>query len=366
MVRESSFVITAASEVMALLALSRDYSDLRQRLGRIVVAERGDGSLVRAEELQVAGAMTALLRDALLPNLVQTIEGQPTLVHAGPFGNIAHANNSILADQMALKLSDLVITEAGFGSELGFEKFCHIVARFGQIQPAAAMLVATVRALRSHAGVPSSSGDVKALSMGLDNLRAHLDIVRAFGVECVVAINRFPDDTAAELDLVRQVALDSGARAVATHDGYIRGGAGSEELAAVVADVAQHGSAFKPLCPPQTPIEEQVTTIAERLYGAEGVDFSDLARRRLQQLESLGLDRLPVCIAKTPLSLSHDPTRKGRPTGYRLPVRDLKPSLGAGFVVVLCGDIQLMPGLGRQPAFTKIDVDPKGTISGLF
>jgi formate--tetrahydrofolate ligase len=366
--RESSFIIAAASELMAILALARDLPDLRTRIARIIVTQRKDGSFVTAEDLRVAGAMTVLMKDALLPNLVQTMEGQPALVHAGPFGNIAHGNNSLLADQIALKLADFVVTEAGFGADLGLEKFAHIVARYGNLRPAAALVVATVRALKSHGGVPLASlglENVEALRRGMENLAAHLDIVKAFGMRSVVGINRFPTDTRRELDLVQSMAREFGADAAVVNDGFARGGEGSLELAEAVRAAATSGSSFAPLYPPDTPIREQIETVARRLYGADGVEFLPECQKRIDWLTERGMGTLPVCMSKTHLSLSHDPALKGRPRGFTLPVRNVYPSAGAGFIVALAGDIQLMPGLGKEPAYTRIDIDSTGTITGL-
>ncbi|HET9849349.1 MAG TPA: formate--tetrahydrofolate ligase [Candidatus Dormibacteraeota bacterium] len=366
--RESSFIIAAASEIMAILALASDLEDLRRRVGRIIVGQRKDGSFVTAEDLRVAGAMTVLLRDALLPNIVQTMEGQPTLVHAGPFGNIAHGNNSLLADQIALKLADIVVTEAGFGADLGLEKFAHIVARYGHLKPAAALVVATVRALKSHGGVPLAklgSEDVDALRRGAENLAAHIDIVKAFGMRSVVAINRFPSDTDRELDELVQLALQFGADAAVVNDGFGRGGDGAVELAHAVEQVTSKGSNFAPLYPEGTPIREQILTLAQRVYGAADVEFLPECQKRIDWLTQQGMGALPVCMSKTHLSLSHDPSLKGRPRGFTMPIRNVYPSAGAGFIVALAGDIQLMPGLGKEPAYTRIDIDADGTIRGL-
>jgi len=366
--RESSFVIAAASELMAILALAKDLPDLRARIGRIIVTQRKDGSFVTAEDLRVAGAMTVLMKDALLPNLVQTMEGQPAIIHAGPFGNIAHGNNSLLADQIALKLADIVVTEAGFGSDLGLEKFAHIVARYGNLQPAAALVVATVRALKSHGGVPLArlgTEDVEALKRGMENLAAHIDIVRGFGMRCVVGVNRFPTDTVRELDLVKQMAVSFGADAGVVNDGYSSGGEGSVELAQAVKRAVAGGSHFAPLYQPETPIREQIETLARRVYGADGVEFLPECQKRIDWLTERGMGTLPVCMSKTHLSLSHDPSLKGRPRGFTVPIRNVYPSAGAGFIVALAGDIQLMPGLGKEPAYTRIDIDSTGTITGL-
>jgi len=366
--RESSFIIAAASEIMAILALASDMEDLRKRIGRIVVSQRKDGSFITAEDLRVAGAMTVLLKDALLPNLVQTMEGQPALVHAGPFGNIAHGNNSLLADQIALKLADIVVTEAGFGSDLGLEKFSHIVARYGHLRPAAALVVATVRALKSHGGVPIAklgAEDVDALKRGAENLAAHIDIVRGFGMRCVVGINRFPTDTDRELKLLTDLALEFGADAAVVNDGFTRGGEGTVELAEAGVKATKSGSNFAPLYPEGTSIRDQILTLARRVYGAADVEFLPECQKRIDWLTERGMGTLPVCMSKTHLSLSHDPSLKGRPRGFTMPIRNVYPSAGAGFVVALAGDIQLMPGLGKEPAYTRIDIGADGGITGL-
>ncbi len=366
--RESSFIIAAASEIMAILALAGNLEDLRERIGRILVAQKKDGSLVTAEDLRVAGAMTVLLKDALLPNIVQTMEGQPALVHAGPFGNIAHGNNSLLADQIALKLADIVVTEAGFGAELGLEKFAHIVARYGNLRPAAALVVATVRALKSHGGVPAAklgTENIEALTRGMENLAAHIDIVRAFGMRCVVGINRFPGDTDRELELVKRMAVELGADAAVVNDGFSRGGDGSVELARAVQRAVATGSDFAPLYSPGTPIRDQIQTLAQRLYGAADVELLPECQKRIDWLTERGMGTLPVCMSKTHLSLSHNPALKGRPRGFTMPIRNVYPSAGAGFIVALAGDIQLMPGLGKEPAYTRIEIDATGKITGL-
>jgi formate--tetrahydrofolate ligase len=367
--RENAFVITAASEIMAILALASDLQDLRRRLGRIVVAETRHGGPVTADDLRVAGAMTVVMKDAIRPNLVQTLEGQPVLVHAGPFGNIAHANNSIIADRIALKLADYVVTEAGFASELGFQKFCDIVCRVGGFAPSAAVLVATVRALKSHGGMAFENlgtEDLDALRMGAENLAAHIDIVKAYGLPCVVAINRFPSDTEAELELVDELATKVGAERVVLNEGFVKGGPGARRLAEAVVEACDQPNTFGQLTPPGTPIEDQIEAIAARLYGADGVDYLPQALKDLSRMRSLGMGDAPVCMAKTQLSISHDPTLLNRPRGYRLPIRSVVPSAGAGFVVALCGDMQRMPGFGKTPNFTGVDIDEHGRTVGLF
>jgi formate--tetrahydrofolate ligase len=367
--RENQFVIVAASEIMAVLALASDLADLRARLGRVVVASTADGDPVTAEDLKVAGAMAVIMKQAIEPNLVQTLEGQPTLIHAGPFGNIAHANNSIIEDRIALKLADYVVTEAGFASDLGFQKFCDIVCRIGGFAPSAGVLVTTVRATKSHGGMrfeELATEDLAALEKGIDNLAAHIGIVREYGLPCVVSINRFPTDTAREIDALRELASGAGAETVVENRGFGEGGDGAIELAEAVLSACERPSSFHLLTPEGTPLREQIEAIATRVYGADGVDYLPQAEKDLARMEQLGFGSMPVCMAKTHLSLSHDPLLLNRPTGFRLPVRGLVPSAGAGFVVVLCGDMQRMPGLGKAPAFKNVDLDPDGRTIGLF
>jgi formate--tetrahydrofolate ligase len=367
--RENEFVITAASEIMAILALAADLRDLRARIGRIVVASTYDGEPVTAEQLRVAGAMTVVMRDAIEPNLVQTLEHQPVLIHAGPFGNIAHANNSIIEDRIALKLADYVVTEAGFASDLGFQKFCDIVCRVGGFAPSAGVLVTTVRATKSHGGVPFeelAAENADALRRGMDNLGAHLGIIREYGLPNVVSINAFPTDTDAELALIHELALEAGAGTVVVNRGFADGGKGALDLAEAVVAACERPNDFHQLTPAGTPLREQIEAIATKLYGADGVDLLPQAEADLARMDRLGFGTVPVCMAKTHLSLSHDPTLLNRPRGFRLPVRGLVPAAGAGFVVVLCGDMQRMPGLGREPNFMSVDVDDEGHTVGLF
>jgi formate--tetrahydrofolate ligase len=367
--RENGFVITAASEVMAVLALASDLTDLRARLGRIVVASTADGEPVTAEQLRVAGAMTVIMKDALKPNLVQTLEGQPVLIHAGPFGNVAHANNSIIEDRVGLKLADYVITEAGFASDLGFQKFCDIVCRFGGFAPSAGVLVTTVRATKSHGGVPFDqlgTEDLEAVKRGVENLGQHIAIVREYGLPCVVSINNFPSDTETEVELMGELALGAGAETVVVNRGFAQGGGGAVELAEAVVAACERPNAFHQLTPADTPIKDQVEAIATRVYGADGVDYQPQAEKDLARMDQLGFGTLPVCMAKTHLSLTHDPSLLNRPRGWRLPVRGVVPSAGAGFVVMLCGDMQRMPGLGRTPAYMQVDIDEHGRTIGLF
>ena len=367
--RENGFVITAASEIMAILALCEDIQDLRQRLGRVVVGSTRDGDPVTAEDLKVAGAMTVIMKDSIKPNLVQTLEGQPVMIHAGPFGNIAHANNSIIQDRIALKLADYVITEGGFASDLGFQKFCDIVCRTGGFTPSAAVLVTTVRAMKSHGGVPFdqlNTPNLDAVTLGSENLAAHIEIVKAYGLPCVVAINRFPSDKDDEIALVGELAATVGAETTVVNDGFMKGGDGALELAEAVVAAAEKPNGFQLLTPPGTPIKQQVEAIATRIYGADGVDYLPQADKDIARMDELGFGTYPVCMGKTHLSLTHDPLMLNRPKGWRLPVRGVVPSAGAGFVVVLCGDMQRMPGLGRVPAFTKVDIDERGRTVGLF
>jgi formate--tetrahydrofolate ligase len=368
-VREERFVIVPGSEIMAILALATDLQDLEARLGRIIVGLTRDRKPVTAAELKASGAMTLLLKDAILPNLVQTLEGGPALVHCGPFGNIAHGCNSIAATRLGLSLGDVVLTEAGFGADLGAEKFFDIKARFGKLRPEAAIVVATVRALKMNGGVKKDAlgkEDVPALQRGLVNLEAHVKNVAKFGVPVVVALNRFTSDTDAELKTVLEAAKGWGARA-ALSEVWAKGGEGGEAVAREVLTVLDEKKAsFRPLYDAAKPIKEKIETIAREIYGAAGVDYSAAADKNIAQCESMGLADTPVCIAKTQYSFSDDPAKLGRPTGFRLTIRDVYPSAGAGFVVALAGDIMTMPGLPKAPAAESIRVLPDGTIEGLF
>jgi formyltetrahydrofolate synthetase len=367
--RQDGFVIAAASEIMAIFALASDLKDLRTRLGRIVVASTHDGDPVTADDLKAGGAMTVIMKDAIKPNLVQTLEGQPVLAHAGPFGNIAHANNSIIEDRVALKLADYVVTEAGFASDLGFQKFCDIVCRAGGFAPSAAVLVTTVRATKSHGGMAFNdlqNEDLDALRQGIDNLSAHIEIVRAYGLPCVVSINNFPTDTDAEIALIEELAVGAGAETVVVNRAFAEGGKGAIDLANAVVEACEQPNTFDFLTPTGAGLKEQIEAIATRLYGADGVDYLPQAEKDIARMEELGFGQVPVCMAKTHLSLSHDPLMLNRPTGFRLPVRSVVPSAGAGFVVVLCGDMQRMPGLGKTPAFQQVDIDEDGRTVGLF
>jgi formate--tetrahydrofolate ligase len=356
--RETGFDITAASEVMAILAMARDLSDLRERLGRITVGTTYDGEPVTAEQLGAAGAMTVLLKQAIQPNLVQTLEGEPAFVHAGPFANIAHGNSSLVATRMALALGETVITEGGFASDLGLEKFLDIVCRAGGLAPNVIVLVATVRALEHH-----GDGD---LERGVDNLERHLGIAREFGLPAIVAVNAFPDDPRQKLERVRGLALERGAWAAEICEGFERGGAGATALAETVQEAASRPSDFAPVYDLERPIAEKIETIARRIYGADGVELLPAARTAIKRFEERGLGGLPICMAKTQLSLSHDPKRRNAPTGFTVPVRDVRAYTGAGWLVPLCGEMQTMPGLGRHPAALDIDVACDGRTIGLF
>jgi formate--tetrahydrofolate ligase len=368
-VREERFVIVPGSEIMAILALATDLADLEARIGRIIVGLTRDRKPVTAAELKAAGAMTLLLKDAILPNLVQTLEGGAALVHCGPFGNIAHGCNSIVATNLGLSLGDIVLTEAGFGADLGAEKFFDIKARFGNLKPEVAVVVATVRALKMNGGVKKdalSKEDVPALKRGMINLEAHVKNVQKFGVPVVVALNRFTSDTDEELTTVLHSTKGWGARG-ALSEVWARGGEGGEAVAReILAALEEKKAAFKPLYDVGRPIKEKIETIAREIYGAGGVDYTAAAEKNIAQCESMGLGQTPVCIAKTQYSFSDDPAKLGRPTGFRLTVRDVYPSAGAGFVVALAGDIMTMPGLPKVPAAESIRVLPNGTIEGLF
>ncbi len=361
--RETGFDITAASEVMAVVAMASDHEDLRRRLGAITVGTTFEGEPVTAELLGAAGSMAALLVDAIKPNLVQTLEGQPALVHCGPFANIAHGNNSVVADRLGLKLADYVVTESGFGADMGFEKLVDIVCQTSGIAPSAVVLVATTQALKHHGG--DQSGGLAAIERGAVNLAAHLGIVRRFGLDCVVAVNRFPGDKPAELDAVRTLALELGAVAAEVNDGYERGGAGAVELAEAVAEAASTPAPARYLYSLDDPIVEKIEAVATKAYGAAGIELSPEAKAAAERLTAAGLGSLPVCIAKTHLSLSHDPALTGAPAGFTLPVRELRPYTGAGWIVALCGAMQTMPGLPADPAALRIDVDSAGGTVGL-
>ncbi|HZI28584.1 MAG TPA: formate--tetrahydrofolate ligase [Gemmatimonadaceae bacterium] len=369
--REERFVIIPASEIMAIVALASSVKDLEERLSRIIIGSTygADRKPVRAGDLKAAGAMGLLLKDAIRPNLVQTLEGGPAFVHAGPFGNIAHGCNSVIATRSALALADIVVTEAGFGSDLGAEKFFDIKCRAAGLNPEAAVLVATIRALKMNGGAQKSklaAEDLGALERGLPNLEHHITNVKQFGLPVVVAVNRFTSDSDAELKMVVEAARKAGVR-VAMNEVWARGGAGGEELAHEVLGILEEGSAkFAPLYDEKLPIREKISIIASRVYGAAGVDYAPKADRNIEYLQSIGLGSTPICMAKTQYSLSDDATRLGRPTGFRITVNEVYPAAGAGFVVAQCGDIMTMPGLPKEPAAERMAVKPDGSIVGLF
>jgi len=367
--REDRFVIVPGSEIMAILCLARDIVDLEERLSRVIVGLTRDRKPVTAGDLKASGAMTLLLKDAILPNLVQTLEGGPALVHGGPFGNIAHGCNSLVATRLGLGLADVVLTEAGFGADLGAEKFFDIKCRFGDLHPEAAVVVATIRALKMNGGVRKdalAAPDVAALKRGMVNLEAHVRNVQKFGVPVVVALNRFLSDSAEEIDAVLAACASWGARA-AMSDVWARGGAGGEAVGReLLAALAEGKADFHPLYDAALPIKTKIETIAREIYGAGGVDYSAAADKAIVQCESMGMGQTPICMAKTQYSFSDDPTRLGRPTGFRITIRDVYASAGAGFVVALAGDIMTMPGLARIPAAEAMKVHPDGTIDGLF
>lgn len=367
--RQDGFDITVASEIMAVLCLANDLEDLKQRLGDMVVAYNMDGEPVRARDLEATGALTLLLKDAIKPNLVQTLENTPALIHGGPFANIAHGCNSVLATKLALKLGDYAITEAGFGADLGAEKFFDIKCRHAGLKPAAAVIVATVRALKMHGGVAKADlgeENLVALEKGLENLERHIENVGKFGVPAVVAINKFPTDTEAEIDLVFEKVKASGAEVVIS-DVWAKGGEGGVELAKKVVEVCEtKQSNFSPLYEVELTIKEKIEKIAKEIYRADGVDFSKAAVKQMKTLQDLGLDKMPICMAKTQYSFSDDQTLLGAPTGFRITVREVKVSAGAKFIVALTGDVMTMPGLPKVPAANKMDVLPDGTIVGLF
>jgi formate--tetrahydrofolate ligase len=363
-VRQSGFDITAASEVMAIVAVASDLNDLRRRLGAITVAQTFDGEPITAEQLRAAGAMTVLLKETIKPNLVQTLEGQPALVHCGPFANIAHGNNSLVADRVGLKLGDYVVTESGFGADMGMEKFVDIVCRAGDLRPNAVVLVATVKALKHHGGAPE--GGVGSIEVGAANLARHLGIIAEFGLNAVVAVNRFPGDSDEEIERVRALALEQGAFAAEVNNAFEEGGAGAAALAEAVVAAADESNSFEYIYPLEAPIEVKIEAIAKRVYGADGIFLLPAARAKIEQFNRLGLDALPICMAKTHLSLSHDPALTNAPTGFTVTVRDLRAYTGAGWIVALCGDMQTMPGLSSSPAAQNVDIDDEGRTLGLF
>ena len=366
--RETGFDITVASEMMAILCLASDLEDMKKRLGEIVVAYSRDGRAIRAEELNVTGALTLLFKDAIKPNLVQTLEGTPALIHGGPFANIAHGCNSVMATKFALKFADIAITEAGFGADLGAEKFLDIKCRFAGIHPDAVVIVATVRALKMHGGVPKTElgkVDMAALEKGLANLTKHIENVHKFGLPAVVAINAFPTDTKEELDFVEEKCNALGA-SVALSEVWAKGGEGGVELAEKVLEAMKQPADFHYMYEVEQSIPEKIEAIAKAIYGADGVEFTAPAKKQLAEIEALGLDKMPICMAKTQYSLSDDATKLGRPEGFRITVKELRISAGAGFIVALTGNILTMPGLPKKPAAENMDIDVNGKITGLF
>ena len=376
--RETSFDIAVASEVMAVLGLATSTKDLRERLGRIVIGMNKKKEPITAETLGAAGAMTVLLRDAIKPNLLQTLEGGPVFVHTGPFGNIAHGNSSVLADQIGLKVCDFVVTESGFGSDLGFEKMVNIKCRNSGLRPAAAVIVATVRALKAHsgkyrivAGRPLDprlgDEDLEAVEAGLGNLEKHIEnVTQHGGLPAVVCVNRFSYDSDSEIELVRKRSLAAGAMAAEVSEVWEHGGAGGEALARAGVAAADQPNKFAFLYPDDAPVAEKLKAVAVNMYGADGVDIAPEARRQIAQYTEWGLGHLPICVAKTNFSLSADASKRGRPTGFRVNVREVRPAAGAGFLIAYLGEIRTMPGLPSEPAAMHVDIDDKGNVMGLF
>lgn len=376
--RETTFDIAVASEVMAVLGLATDLKDLRERLGRIVIGTNRKREAVTADDLQAAGAMTVLLRDAIKPNLLQTLEHGPVFVHTGPFGNIAHGNSSVLADRIGLKLADFVVTESGFGSDMGFEKMVDIKCRDSGLRPDAAVIVATVRALKAHSGkyrivagrpLPANLGDedLEAVEAGLANLEKHIEnVTKVGGLPAVVCVNRFSYDSDSEIELVKQRALAAGAFACEVSEVWEHGGGGGEALARAVVAAADEASNFEFVYPNEATVQEKIEAIASKVYGADGVDYSPDARRQINQINNWGLSHLSICIAKTQYSISADANRLGRPSGFRITVRDIRPAAGAGFLIAYLGAIRTMPGLPSEPASNRVDVDEQGRVQGLF
>jgi methylenetetrahydrofolate dehydrogenase (NADP+)/methenyltetrahydrofolate cyclohydrolase/formyltetrahydrofolate synthetase len=381
--RESGFDISVASEVMAILALVRgnDYrttlADLRQRIGRIVVGYSMAGKPITTEMVGVAGAMTVLMKDAIHPNLLQTLEGQPAFVHAGPFANIAHGNSSIVADQIALKVADYVVTEAGFGSDIGMEKFFNIKCRTSGLTPSAVVMVTTVRALKMHGGGPKVvpgydlpreyvEENLELVEGGIGNLARHIGIAKTFGMPVVVAINTFPTDTPAEVALVKRLAEESGAASAVAASHFSDGGDGATALAEAVVSAAEQPSRFEFIYDVEASIKTKIEAIATKVYGAADVEYSSEAEAQIRAYEKSGFGNLPICMAKTHLSLSHDPLLKNAPSGFTLPIREVRASVGAGFIYPLCGDMRTMPGLPSTPAFLNVDIDEDGRVVGLF
>jgi formyltetrahydrofolate synthetase len=384
--RQSGYDITVASEIMAALAMCSDLADLRERMGRIIIGTSNPGNMrhknevvpITAEDLNVAGAMTVLLKEAIMPNLMQTLAGSPAFVHCGPFANIAQGNSSIIADKIALRLADYVVTESGFGADCGMEKFMNLKSRYSGLVPNCVVLVSTVRALKMHGGGPKVVAgkpldrayveeNLELLEKGLPNLLQHVENALKFGVTVVVAINRFKDDTDAEVELIRKRAKETGAFDVAESRVWMEGAAGGAELARAVVAACEQPTNFKFLYPDEYSIKEKIETVAKEIYRADGVNYSAEAEAKIRLFESMGLGHLPLCMAKTHLSFSHDPKLKGAPRGWTLPITDVRASVGAGFIFPLCGTMRTMPGLPTRPAFTDVDIDiESGRVLGLF
>jgi methylenetetrahydrofolate dehydrogenase (NADP+)/methenyltetrahydrofolate cyclohydrolase/formyltetrahydrofolate synthetase len=374
----TGYDITVASEIMAILALTTDMADMRERFGRIVIGTDKKGGAVTAEDIGVAGALTVLMKDAIKPNLMQTLEGTPAFVHAGPFANIAHGQSSIIADRIALKLADYVITESGFGADIGMEKFFGIKCRYSGLIPQVVVLVATVRALKMHGGGPKvvagkplasayTDENLDLLRKGLPNMERHIKNALKYGVNVVVAVNSFKDDTNAEVELIREAAIKAGAMDAVVSRHWMEGGAGAIDLAKAVIAAADKPSHFKQLYPLNLPIKEKIEIICKEIYGADGVDYSPEAEAKIELYTKLGFADLPLCMAKTHLSFSHDANIKGAPTGFRVPIRDIRASVGSGFLYPLLGTMRTMPGLPTRPVFYDVDLDLKtGKVLGLF
>ncbi|MBP2664661.1 MAG: fhs 3, partial [Firmicutes bacterium] len=366
--RETGFDITVASEMMAILCLAKDLDDMKERIGRIIVAYTYEGKPVTPQDLKVTGALTLLFKDAIKPNLVQTLENTPAFVHGGPFANIAHGCNSVSATKYALKLADYCVTEAGFGADLGAEKFLDIKCRFAGFKPSAVVIVATVRALKMHGGVPKSElagENMAALEKGLTNLTKHIENIQQFGLPAVVAINAFPTDTAAELNFVEEKCNAMGAE-VALSEVWAKGSVGGQVLAEKVLAACEKPSNFSFMYDEQAPIKDKIAAIATKIYGADGVNYTTAAEKTIKELTALGFDKTPICMAKTQYSLSDDMTKMGRPTGFTITVREVRVAAGAGFLVAITGDIMTMPGLPKEPSAIRMDIDNSGKIVGLF
>ncbi len=375
--RQSGYDITVASEIMAILALTTSLGDMRTRIGKMVIAYDKNKNPVTAEDIRAAGAATVLMKDAIKPNLMQSLENTPALVHAGPFANIAHGNSSIIADMIAMKCGDYVVTESGFGADIGAEKFFNIKSRISGLKPNAVVVVTTIRALKAHTGkyriIPGRPIDaalkeenVRDVEVGAVNMVRHLENLKKFGVNPVVAINVFADDTAAEIQAVREIALAAGATGVAVARHWAQGGAGAVELAEMIVSACEMPNDFRLLYPDEMSIKDKIETIATEIYRADGVDYAPIANRKIRQFEEQGLGNLPICMAKTHLSISDDPKLKGAPDGFRITITDIHASAGAGFIYPLCGDVRTMPGLGRTPAAMNVDIDDDGKVVGLF